>query len=106
MTDKMREEFEVAYQAACLNRAVARFHPSVFAKDHCEDYLSSLVQSAWWGWQASRTAVVVELPPMPDAPEEPEEAIDDSHMDAYHSAIGMRHACAQFIKAAGLKVTP
>lgn len=60
--EKCREEFEVAYQAACLSRAVARFDPSVFAKDHCDDYLNSLVQSAWWGWQASREALVVDLP--------------------------------------------
>ena len=60
--EKCREEFEVAYQAACLSRAVARFDPSVLAKDHCDDYLNSLVQSAWWGWQASREALVIDLP--------------------------------------------
>lgn len=67
---------------------------------------AGMLVCAEWAWFASRSAVVVELPPMPDAPEEPEEAIDDSHMDAYHSAIGMRHACAKFVEAAGLKVKP
>lgn len=55
-------------------------------------------------WQASRAALVIELPPKPLVPEEPEETIDDSHMDAYHSAVGMRHACLKFIEAAGVKV--
>ncbi len=106
MTDKMREEFEAAYRAACLNRPVPRFDPSVFAKDHCDDYVNPLVQSAWWAWQTSRAALVIELPPPYPEPEEPEEAIDDSHMDAYHAANGMRHACSKFIEAAGLKVKP
>lgn len=55
-------------------------------------------------WTASREALVIELPPPYPEPEEPEEAIDDSHMDAYHAAKGMRHACANAIEAAGLKV--
>lgn len=68
------------------------------------DLVNTLVGTAWAGWEASRAALVIELPPMPDVPEDPEEAIDDSHMDAYHSAIGMRHACLKFIEAAGVKV--
>ncbi|MGE1156989.1 hypothetical protein [Pseudomonas kitaguniensis] len=97
MTDKMREEFIEAFvQQFGFGRMAASSNPDA----------AGMLACAEWAWFASRIAVVVELPPMPDAPEEPEEAIDDSHMDAYHSAIGMRHACAQFIKAAGLKVTP
>jgi hypothetical protein len=61
-------------------------------------------QTMWEAWNAALDSISVALPPVPEVPDEPEEAIDDSHMDAYHSAIGMRHACAQFIKAAGLKV--
>jgi hypothetical protein len=61
----------------------------------------------WWSaWQASRAELVIELPPTPPVPEDPEEAVDDSHMDAYHSAVGMRHACLKFIEAAGVKVKP
>lgn len=56
-------------------------------------------------WQASRDAVVIELPLAPSIPEDPEEAIDDSHMDAYHSAIRMRDGCAKSITAAGVKVS-
>ena len=62
MTDKMREEFEAAYRAACLKRPIPRFDPAVFAKDHCDDYVNPLVQSAIWGWQSSRESLVVDLP--------------------------------------------
>ena len=96
MTDKMREEFEVAYQAACLSRAVARFDPSVFAKDHCDDYLSSLVQSAWWGWQASRAALVIELPDYTSP------YYGGDHFDECQYAAD----CEKAIEAAGLKVKP
>ncbi|QZA71293.1 hypothetical protein AH02_51 [Pseudomonas phage AH02] len=69
------------------------------------EQLGSIHWMAWQSaWQASRAVVVIELPPLPEVPEDPVEAIDDSHMDAYHSAIGMRHACAKFIESAGLRV--
>lgn len=98
-TNKMREAFE---------RTNSRDHRRQPPKGN--NYIDPMAQADWdsfqKGWEASREALVVELPPAPEFPEYPEEAIDDSHMDAYHSAIGMRHACAQFIKAAGLKVKP
>jgi hypothetical protein len=46
------------------------------------------------------------LPPLPEVPEEPAFADDDSHMDAYHAARRMRSACAKAIAAAGLTVEP
>lgn len=58
---------------------------------------------AYQAWQASRECQVIELPAEPECPEDPEEAIDDSHMDAYHSAIRMRNACRDSIHAAGVK---
>ncbi|MHC3822451.1 hypothetical protein [Pseudomonas sp. G3-19] len=106
MSNKLREQFEAAYKDACLKRAIPRFDAAIFAKDHCGDYLNPLVQSAWWAWQECRAALVVELPPPYPEPDEPDDAIDDSYMDAYHAAQGMRHACSKAIEAAGLKVTP
>lgn len=70
------------------------------------EYLNFATQCYWDFWQASRAAVVVELPPAPEVPDDPEEAIDDSHMDAYHSAVRMRKGCAKSVTAAGLKVKP
>lgn len=55
-------------------------------------------------FRASRESLMVELPPPYPEPDEPEEAIDDSYMDAYYAAKGMRHACSKSIEAAGLKV--
>lgn len=61
-------------------------------------------ETAWAAWEASRECLVIDLPAEPECPEDPEEAIDDSHMDAYHSAIRMRNACRDSIHAAGVKV--
>lgn len=107
MRDISREQFEARYpvpEGACWNAEQGRyvlFHLKLCTVAKYERFVES-----WVCWQASREAVVVELPPAPETPEEPEDAIDDSHMGAYYSAVGMRQACAQFIKAAGLKVTP
>jgi hypothetical protein len=72
------------------------------------NYIDPMAQMDWEAfqkvWMQSREALVIELPPPYPEPEEPEFALDDSHMDAYHAANGMRHACSKFIEAAGLKV--
>ena len=57
------------------------------------------------GWLASRATLVIELPTVGPEPEPPEEAMDDSYMDAHHAKIRMRNACFKAIEAAGLKVT-
>lgn len=55
---------------------------------------------------ASRKPPVVRLPAAPELPEEPEDAIDDSFMDEYHSAVQMRDACKKAIEDAGVRVMP
>lgn len=104
MSDLMREEFESA-MAEMLTRDTA---DTVTALDlmNCRDgneYKSHVLSSAWWAWQASRECLVIDLPPEPEYPDEPDDAIDDSYMDEYHSSVGMRHACINFIHAAGVK---
>ncbi|RON39551.1 hypothetical protein [Pseudomonas brassicacearum] len=99
MTDKMRKEFEAWHRSAVEGEPPHE-------KYNSGDYRNQHVQRYWLGWQASRAALVIELPPEPTVPDEPEEAIDDSFMDGYYAAQGMRNACAQNIKAAGLKVNP
>lgn len=98
MNDKTRDEFEKS----------PRFRGMDFTRSasHSQYYESPYANGAWDGWQASREALAIELPPEPTLPDEPEEAIDDSFMDGYYAAQGMRNACAQNIKAAGLKVKP
>lgn len=101
MTDKMREEFEAwAITSAWMGLSGECLEFIDGGYVNCE------VQAAWLAWQASREALVIELPPEPSVPDEPEEAIDDSFMDGYYAAQGMRNACAQLITAAGLKVKP
>jgi hypothetical protein len=86
MTDKMRATCEFFYGIPF---------------DECDAFMQKSWEAAW---KASRETLVIELPPPYPEPEEPEFGLDDSHMDAYHAANGMRHACSEFIKAVGLKV--
>jgi hypothetical protein len=99
--EKMREDFEAAI-------AIESGEPitAIFLSRKDGSYATSALRFAWWAWQKSRMDLVIELPPAPAEPEEPEEAIDDSHMDAFHAANRMRSACQKAIEAAGLKVTP
>ncbi|PWK30899.1 hypothetical protein [Pseudomonas sp. OV226] len=124
MTDKMREEFEAAFvqhqvashgegfrsSAVHMLKRDGNFEkPPTYYELHRREqgmYDSFWVEIVWWAWQVSRESLVIELPPPYPVPEEPEEALDDSYMDAYHAANGMRHACSKFIEAAGLKVKP
>ena len=73
--------------------------------DGRQTYYWAAARIMWDAWKASRASLVIELPPSYPAPEDPEFALDDSHMDAYHAANGMRHACSKFIEAAGVKVS-
>jgi hypothetical protein len=101
MSDKMREEFEAAI-------AIESGEPitAIFLTRKDGTYTTNTLRFAWWAWQKARIDLVIELPPPYPEPEVPHDAIDDSFMDAYHAAQGMRHACAKAIEAAGLKVTP
>ena len=96
--DKMCEEFEAWAFENGMAMHLARAESGL--------YVSRVTQNYMGCWMASRAAVVVELPPAPELPEDPEEAIDDGHMDAYHSAVRMRKACAKSVEAAGLQVKP
>ena len=88
MTDKMRTTFEFFYGIPF---------------DECDAFMQKSWEAAW---KASRESLVIELPTVGPEPEAPEDAIDDSYMDAHHAKIRMRNACFKAIEAAGLKVTP
>ena len=95
MSDLMREEFEAWFSvnAPDINNLAA---------DRAVKHMM-IKELAFLTWQASRECLVIDLPPEPECPEDPEEAIDDSHMDAYHSAIRIRNACSDSIHAVGVK---
>lgn len=100
--DHIRDAFLEWLAEECERRGES--YAACTALDRFGRYTLVWVQTSWIAWQASRAALAVELPPACPMPEEPEEAIDDSHMDAYHAANKMRKACAASIKAAGVKV--
>lgn len=102
-TNKMHEQFEVAFVEEQVRLCGEGFRSSAL---YMIEQNLFIVRMAWWAWQDSRETLVVELPPMPVEPEEPEFAIDDSHMDAYHAAVRMRDSCVKAIEAQGLKVKP
>ncbi|WP_016711294.1 hypothetical protein [Pseudomonas monteilii] len=59
-TNKIREQFEAAYLAESTRRN-GRTYPSVLTRGDDGNYVIPSVQSAWWAWQASREALVVDL---------------------------------------------
>jgi len=75
--DKMRDEFE--------SWANSLFYPLETHENGL--YVKLVVQDMWAAWQASRAAVVVELPG-----------------NVHHTASGMRLGCQEAIEAAGLQV--
>ncbi|NIF28362.1 hypothetical protein F3J44_18500 [Pantoea sp. Tr-811] len=99
MTDAQRAEFEVVF------RAKFGFGATAVAEAKSEDG-AVIMGAALWAWKASRDRLAIALPATPDLPEEPEFALDDSHMDAYHAAVRMREACVKAIQALGLQVAP
>lgn len=89
MSEKLRAEFEAAIKK---NQLAGGFGPANL--DRCgfdDSYVLPEVAGAWWGWQASRETLVIELPG----------ACECCHDQ---SAVDMNEACAQAIEAAGLKV--
>lgn len=76
-------------------------------KDHPRygEYVTETIQRAWVGWSAALDSVEIELP-VPVEPECPEDAIDDSWMDAYNAELRLLKRCAMAIESATLKVKP
>lgn len=61
MTDRVREEFEAAYRAAQIKLGV-KSPDRLFVRGLDGEYLSVAESHAWWGWQASRAAMSVQMP--------------------------------------------
>ena len=59
------------------------------------EYISEDWEYSWWAWQASRAALVVELPPFIDEDE-------DWPSDCWNNAV---NHCARTLHAAGIKTT-
>ncbi|RRV49560.1 hypothetical protein [Pseudomonas sp. p106] len=65
-TNKMREQFEAAFVEEMVARCGEGFRSSVkfffVEKEPDGTYSNPIAHAGWWAWQASREAVVVELP--------------------------------------------
>lgn len=106
MSDKMREEFEKWH----AGRMLARGHDnqdvaSEFDLDENGDYVYWEAADGWLIWQASRAALVVELPPLIKAGEVYDAfGMDDTDaQDCANMVNGAIGSCAAFIHAAGVK---
>lgn len=93
-TNKMREQFEAAWRARYPEHGDIALKRSGLDP---EDYCNTRVKDAWWSWQASRAAVVVELP----------SAIESPPYACFQSGWNdMRGEAVDAIEAQGLKEAP
>lgn len=91
-TNKMRERFEAWVLREYPNQAMGRFSDG--------EYQSATVQYCWLAWQASREAVVVELPAR---------KVYESHADTSSFKDGFNRCHTEsrdLIEGQGLKVAP
>lgn len=86
MSDKMREEFEEWLISIYPNQEVTRYSDG--------DYTSFSTGYCWAAWQASRAALVVELPGL---------MTFGIQAQGYYRAV---QDCREAIEAAGVKVKP
>ncbi|HEK1007199.1 TPA: hypothetical protein SMP92_000438 [Pseudomonas putida] len=92
-TNKMREQFEAWVLREYPNQTMGQFSDG--------EYHSITVQYCWLAWQASREAVVVELPSEDTC--RTSSSKEEAVQDAYNHALG---ECRSAIEAQGLKVAP
>ena len=100
MTQTMQDQFEQAFSDDNGKLPVAFIKLQRLG----DSYSVPRVARAWYWFKRSRETLLVELPPVGAAPEPPEDAFDDSFLDAHHAKIRMRNGCFMAIKAAGITV--
>lgn len=97
MADLMREQFEAAIVAMHVGTGMPQEDALTFLEVGSNGYTSVYTKAAWWAWQASREAVVVELP----------SAIESPPYACFQSGWNdMRGEAVDAIEAQGLKVAP
>ena len=92
MTDEMRAEFEVAFRAQFGFGATD-------VRDSNSEEGAALMGVALWAWEASREAVVVELPDVANY-----EVYDQQHDFLHTDEVTLMEAVRSAIEAQGLKV--
>ena len=116
-TNKMREQFEAALAKETASKApdekkqvleayggFERLLRETLVDDRLGDtYGHNVFACAWWAWQASREAVVVELPAKISAHNTTEGGFVRPEAEHYDEAVD---DCREAIEAQGLKVSP
>ncbi|MDH0797547.1 hypothetical protein [Pseudomonas carnis] len=100
MTDKMREEFEAAFREKF---GFGRLTASANADAH------QMLKAAEWAWEASRKALVIELPAENPLGSGPGDCGDGRPSFEQHCAAECNFIlrdCREAIEAAGVKVKP
>lgn len=96
--EKMREDFE-AWAITC---AWLGLSDECMARDEINGgYYGLELHAAWLAWQASRAALVIELPYVPSYPAHEAASDQDYYLDEAKADI--RQQCKQAIEAAGVK---
>lgn len=98
----MREEFE----AWVSGRKVCTRYGAKLNTNPDGMYSDYRINDRWLAWKASRTALVIEMPPRVTAEDVAEHLdIDDGEaVEIAHMVNGSIAACAAFIKQAGIEV--
>ena len=86
--EKMREEFEAEFRNSSRVDGDQAYADSMLERGHDGEYRSFWIAGAWWGYQASRESLVIELPQQSGA------------NLSWNQAI---RYCIQAIEAAGVK---
>lgn len=60
--EKMREDFEASFRNRTVAANANEFADVMLERGSDGKYRSIWVSGAWWAWQASRAALVIELP--------------------------------------------
>lgn len=111
-TNKMREQFEAWVLSEYPNQSLERFNPLHGVTEG--EYTGFTVQHCWQAWQASREAVVVELPKVVgfegayDSHRHHEFVPSMSDVEDADEIFGLcrRVEAKEAIEAQGLKVAP
>lgn len=99
-TDKARAEFEAAYMRDLAGSSAE--DPAVWLERGSDgEYRSYQARGAWWGWQASRRELVIEMPPKISAHNTMHNGFVRPEAEEYDSAID---DCRAAIEAAGVTV--
>ncbi|WP_199884917.1 hypothetical protein [Pseudomonas bohemica] len=94
--EKMREEFESAWRLRYPDHGEFAFKRSHIEP---ESYVATRLKDAWWAWQASRAALVIELPYVHGLLSANEAASDqDYYLD--QAKIEMQQQCKKAIDVA------